>query len=109
MKAGIIVGLLIILLCILVYFDPIIYHQPVPKELSFVFLVGGLIWIVSVFVNEKKIAKDKSILKYALFVICPKCQAPFENQEVKDGICLNCGGPVENLHGFYDRNPEFKE
>jgi hypothetical protein len=41
-------------------------------------------------------------------VICLKCGEPFPGRDIKGSECGKCGGPLEDLRGFYERHPELK-
>jgi len=40
------------------------------------------------------------------FVICPKCQKTFHSKDICDSKCPKCKVELEDLRGFYNRNPE---
>ncbi len=40
--------------------------------------------------------------------ICSECESTFERATVGLAICKKCGGPLEDLDGFYIRHPEKK-
>lgn len=39
-------------------------------------------------------------------VICVSCREPFPGTDTVESKCPNCGGPLEDLRGFYERHPE---
>jgi len=41
-------------------------------------------------------------------VMCKKCESPFYEVDIKNQCCPNCGGKLEPLDGFYERNEHFK-
>ena len=42
------------------------------------------------------------------FMICIKCGELHRQKDYSDSHCRKCGAELENLEGFYDRHPEFK-
>jgi hypothetical protein len=42
-------------------------------------------------------------------VICLNCREPFAWKDTEGPSCPNCGGTLEDLRGFYERHPEFKQ
>lgn len=42
-------------------------------------------------------------------LICPRCQTPYNNNDVTHQACPKCLVKLEPIKGFYKRHPEFKE
>ena len=42
------------------------------------------------------------------YVICTSCTTPFRKSDLRDSKCPSCGGSVEDLGNFFDRNPQMK-
>lgn len=109
MVVVIISGIVLMVLGILIYIDPVIYGYDVPKESGVVLIIIGGLWIFYFLREVKKYSKNKSSTDYADFVICTDCRKPFSNIDAPSEICPSCGGRLENLSGFYERHPELKE
>jgi hypothetical protein len=43
------------------------------------------------------------------FIICIKCEKSFRSEALNGFRCPECGGELEDLRGFYEKHPEFKE
>lgn len=76
----------------------------VPRFSGVVYIVGGFVVIILCMKNI--MSKKRKIGQY---LICPKCQNVVETFQSADDKCSKCGEPLEDLKGFYERHPEFKE
>jgi uncharacterized membrane protein HdeD (DUF308 family) len=79
---------------------------PVHNRLWFsVFIICGIISTVSAFIvkSEKDLRKHKNA---TLSKICISCGNITEKIESSEVFCPNCGGPMEDIKGVMDRNPE---
>ena len=79
------------------YFDFTGVHVPVGTF----FIVIGLLFFWVVLRKSAKVYQDK-------FLICPKCETPYNKKEVPDKQCPRCKVELEELDGFYKRHPELK-
>jgi hypothetical protein len=46
---------------------------------------------------------------FTTYLKCLGCNKLFEDKKTSNFLCPHCGGQLEELNGFYDRHPEFKE
>ena len=108
----ILLGVLIILFGILIYFDtsPSIYGFSVPKSLGGLLIILGLFWLFYVLFNKNKLITNWKKAKEAESIwICPQCLKPEYRRDNPDLNCSVCHSNLENLDGFYERHPELKE
>ncbi len=101
----------------LIIIDPTFYHSRFDYYFDFTEikwpLGGGLIILGAFFVwssfrkktieAEKKAKDDKKVL------MCPKCIKPFYKKNCENLKCPDCQAPLEELSGFYERHPEFRD
>ncbi|MBA3035124.1 MAG: hypothetical protein FP814_01390 [Desulfobacterium sp.] len=105
-------GVLIILFGTLIYFDtsPSIYGFPVPKSLGGFLIILGFFWVFYALLNKKKLITTwKKAKEVESIWICPQCLKPEYRQDNPDLKCRVCHTNLEDLDGFYERNPELKE
>ena len=76
---------------------------PVPRFVNVLMVVYGFVIVV---VSLKVIMGRNS--KKDRYLICAKCQNIVDTFQSADDKCSKCGGPLEDLKGFYERHPEFK-
>lgn len=77
------------------------YEVPVPK-------IGGILLILAgifVLVNTIRNRKLKSVNDY---LICHDCLKVYLRTEIESNKCIKCNIVLEELDGFYDRNPDLR-
>jgi ribosomal protein S27E len=102
-----VLGLLFIIFGGVVYnkggFDHWGVYAPVTKLTAIGVIVFGAFWMRS---GYKAMKEDKPEVKY---LKCPGCGHVCFAHEAPDRKCSKCSGAVENLDGFFDRHPEFRD
>ena len=74
---------------------------PVSKWVGYVAIPIGAIFIIgSFFIKKKRPFGEASI--------CPQCLGPYP-EDLLGTPCPQCGTPLENMEGFYERHPELKD
>ena len=43
------------------------------------------------------------------YLMCPECGSPATEEEAPARLCPACNAPLEDMKGFYERHPQFKE
>ena len=79
------------------YFDFGPYHY----VLGIIITIVGVLFVYTSLTKKAKEFEDK-------FLICPKCNTPFNERDVPDGRCAKCKVDLEDIEEFYDRHPELK-
>jgi len=101
---------------ILIIISPTFYSSYFHRNLDFTEVkwpLGiGLIVLGSLFVwssfRKKAIEAEEKAKDEKTVLMCPKCVKPFYKKDCPTLHCPDCGTPVEQLEGFYDRHPELK-
>lgn len=99
------IGLLIIAAGILIQFHPTVYGHQIPRTVGRVVLFIGIFSIVYVIVNSDKILAAKETVR---LLICKGCLSLYYKKDARDFKCPKCMNELEELDGFYERNPELK-
>jgi hypothetical protein len=72
-------------------------------SIAIVIMISGAL---AIFVALRKSFKP---FYYTTYLKCLNCNKVFGDKKTSNLLCPNCGGQLEELDGFYDRHPEFKE
>ncbi|MCK5096876.1 MAG: hypothetical protein KAR45_02175 [Desulfobacteraceae bacterium] len=97
--------------CVIIFIGLEIFYSKDGGYVHFGYVTpyGGLIFVIigvlfvyfSIFHGQKRIY-DKNVK-------CIECGQLSYSYDLKDLKCPKCGGEVDNLKGFYKRNPAFKD
>ena len=77
------------------------YDVPVPKIAGILLILAGSFVLVNAIRNRKL----KSVNDY---LICRDCLKVYLRTEIESDKCIKCNIRLEELDGFYDRNPDLK-
>jgi len=78
-----------------------LYGFSVPKIAGILLVLIGVFHLTITLKNRnKKSAND--------YLICGKCLETYLRTTLKSDVCPKCSNKLEELHGFYERNPELK-
>lgn len=70
------------------------------KPLGFFFIIWGIYFTYKIFST-----RTIEMINYK----CPACGSIFEKEKKQNIRCDECSSLMEELEGFYDRHPEFKD
>lgn len=81
-----------------------LYGFPLSKGSGILISLFGLVLISFAFFKRNwKNSEDETYMK------CPNCGKSYYQKDAPDGQCHNCSSELEQLDGFYDRHPEYKD
>jgi len=81
-----------------------LYGYPISHGTGVIVLIFGIFLILF-----GTFRKTRNKIDGEKFLICSDCRKTFYKKDVPNQQCLNCDTDLEDLNGFYDRHPEFKE
>ena len=102
---------------LLIIINPTFYHSRLDYYFDFTSIKwpfgGGLIILGGFFIwfsfRKKAVEAEKRVKDEARVLMCPKCVKPFYKKDCHALKCPDCQTHLEDLTGFYERHPEFKE
>lgn len=107
----IVLGFFLAILGVGVIFHPI-FHD---KKHNFIFDFTEVKWPFGVFLTLLGVGflyfsfRKRPNGSIPGFFICPACRTPYDKKDIHENQCPTCGAGLENLAGFYERHPEFKD
>jgi len=75
------------------------------KYAGILIIIGVTLFII----GYRKGYKLKKFIADDVFLICPKCGEPYNSNDVTNDMCPKCQVALEEIEGFYNRHPEFKD
>jgi hypothetical protein len=81
-------------------------YVPVSKFFSIGIIVFALIMMRS---GYKIITTEDTKSKRGRFLKCICCGRSYHSSEVPNSNCPECMGRLENIEGFFERHPEFRD
>jgi phage FluMu protein Com len=79
---------------------------PISKLTAIGIIVFGVIMMRS---GYKNVTSDNAPQKRDKFLKCNRCGHVYHFHEVQNKKCPKCSEDVENIEGFFERHPEFRE
>ena len=103
-KVNIFLGIAVILLGFDIFFSGggIVRYGYVTSIGGLLFVILGFFYILFSLKRDKKKYYDTNVK-------CKNCGILLYSHELKNQRCPKCNGEVDNLKGFFKRNPQFKD
>ncbi|MCP3933567.1 MAG: hypothetical protein GY705_31250 [Bacteroidetes bacterium] len=73
-----------------------------------IFIIGCAIIVYSIYLSICYFVLKEDDY-WPAFLMCKQCLRPYARGDITSNSCQECGALLENLVGFYDRNPELKD